>query len=105
MIAIADKWQDYQLIDAGNKDKLEIWKDVILVRPDPQAIWEKALTSAGINPMHNIFARTRAAEAGLSIKNCQNTGPLTIRIWSSRFLQPTLNIPVCFRNRLPTGIG
>ncbi|HPW53326.1 MAG TPA: class I SAM-dependent methyltransferase [Erysipelotrichaceae bacterium] len=41
MIAIADKWQDYQLIDAGNKDKLEIWKDVILVRPDPQAIWEK----------------------------------------------------------------
>ncbi|MGI6509856.1 MAG: class I SAM-dependent methyltransferase [Erysipelotrichaceae bacterium] len=41
MIAIAEDWQDYQLIDAGDKDKLEIWKDVVLVRPDPQAIWQK----------------------------------------------------------------
>ncbi len=41
MIEIAKDWQDYQLIDAGNKDKLEIWKDVVLVRPDPQAIWQK----------------------------------------------------------------
>ena len=42
MIVLADKWQDYQLIDAGNKDKLEKWKDVTLVRPDPQAIWSKS---------------------------------------------------------------
>ncbi len=42
MIVLADKWQDYQLIDAGNKDKLEKWKDVTLVRPDPQAIWQKS---------------------------------------------------------------
>ena len=41
MIEIATDWKDYQLIDAGNKDKLEIWKDVVLVRPEPQAIWEK----------------------------------------------------------------
>lgn len=41
MVAIAKDWHDYQLIDAGNKDKLELWKDVILVRPDPQAIWQK----------------------------------------------------------------
>ncbi len=32
-------WQDYEIIDAGNKNKLERWNDVILVRPDPQAIW------------------------------------------------------------------
>ncbi len=42
MIVLADKWQDYQLIDAGNKDKLERWKDITLVRPDPQAIWSKS---------------------------------------------------------------
>ena len=41
MIELADKWTDYQLIDAGDKDKLEKWGDVILVRPDPQAIWKK----------------------------------------------------------------
>ncbi|MGN1398913.1 MAG: class I SAM-dependent methyltransferase [Erysipelotrichaceae bacterium] len=42
MIVVADKWQDYQLIDAGGKEKLEVWKDITLVRPDPQAIWAKS---------------------------------------------------------------
>lgn len=41
MILLADKWKDYRLIDTGNKEKLEVWKDVTLVRPDPQAIWKK----------------------------------------------------------------
>ena len=41
MILTADKWKDYQLLDTGDKEKLEIWKDVTLVRPDPQAIWKK----------------------------------------------------------------
>ena len=41
MILLADKWNDYQLIDAGDKDKLERWNNVILVRPDPQAIWHR----------------------------------------------------------------
>ena len=37
---IADKWQDYELIDCGNGEKLERWDKQFLVRPDPQAIWE-----------------------------------------------------------------
>lgn len=36
---ISNKWQDYKIIDAGNGEKLEIWKDVVLRRPDPQALW------------------------------------------------------------------
>ena len=36
---LSDKWKDYKLIDAGNGEKLEIWKDIVLRRPDPQAIW------------------------------------------------------------------
>lgn len=32
-------WLDYECIDAGNGEKIERWKDVILRRPDPQAIW------------------------------------------------------------------
>jgi len=36
---LSDKWKDYRLIDAGNGEKLEIWKDIVLRRPDPQAIW------------------------------------------------------------------
>ena len=37
---IADKWQDYELIDCGDGEKLERWDRQVLVRPDPQAIWE-----------------------------------------------------------------
>lgn len=36
---IAERWKDYELIDAGGGEKLELWGDYILRRPDPQAIW------------------------------------------------------------------
>ena len=37
---IADQWKDYELLDCGDGEKLERWNKQILVRPDPQAIWE-----------------------------------------------------------------
>ena len=37
---IAKDWQDYELLDCGGGEKLERWDKQILVRPDPQAIWE-----------------------------------------------------------------
>lgn len=36
---VSDNWQDYELIDCGRGEKLERWGDRILIRPDPQAIW------------------------------------------------------------------
>ena len=39
MLKTADQWKDYQLIDAGNGEKLEQWNNIVLRRPDPQAIW------------------------------------------------------------------
>ena len=37
---IANNWQDYQVIDCSNGEKLERWGDYILLRPDPQVIWD-----------------------------------------------------------------
>jgi len=37
---ISNEWEDYRCIDAGDGEKLESWKGVILRRPDPQAIWK-----------------------------------------------------------------
>ena len=34
------EWKDYECLDAGNSEKLERWGNVILRRPDPQAMWE-----------------------------------------------------------------
>ncbi len=41
MIYKADQWKDYCCLDAGDGEKLEVWKDTVLRRPDPQAIWPK----------------------------------------------------------------
>ena len=37
---IADNWKEYEVIDCSNGEKLERWGDYILVRPDPQVIWD-----------------------------------------------------------------
>ena len=36
---IANQWKDYEVIDTSTGEKLERWGDYILVRPDPQVIW------------------------------------------------------------------
>lgn len=36
---LADKWQDYRLIDSACGEKLEYWGKFLLRRPDPQAVW------------------------------------------------------------------
>ena len=41
---IAD-WNDYELIDTSAGERLERWGDVILIRPDPQIIWNTPKTN------------------------------------------------------------
>jgi len=36
---IADGWKEYQVLDASGGEKLERWGDYVLLRPDPQVIW------------------------------------------------------------------
>lgn len=36
---IAKDWIDYEIIDMAQGEKVERWKDIILIRPDPQIIW------------------------------------------------------------------
>ncbi|MCD7709527.1 MAG: class I SAM-dependent methyltransferase [Clostridiales bacterium] len=39
---VADRWDDYEVIDCAGGEKLERWGDYLLVRPDPQVIWDTA---------------------------------------------------------------
>ena len=55
---IADQWKDYELIDCSKGEKLERWRDVYLVRPDPQAIWDTSRMNR-----HWQTRNARAAEA------------------------------------------
>ncbi len=36
---VSDKWKDYELLDCGGHKRLERWGKVVLIRPDPQALW------------------------------------------------------------------
>lgn len=38
----SENFKDYRLLDAGDKEKLESWKGIVLRRPDPMAIWPKS---------------------------------------------------------------
>jgi len=40
---LATGWKDYELLDCGDGEKLERWGDWLLSRPDPQAIWPRAV--------------------------------------------------------------
>ena len=41
---ISDHWKDYEVLDTSDGEKLERWGRYILVRPDPQVIWQTART-------------------------------------------------------------
>ncbi|MCR5744163.1 MAG: class I SAM-dependent methyltransferase [Lachnospiraceae bacterium] len=36
---LADNWKNYEVIDTSGGEKLERWGDYMLIRPDPQVIW------------------------------------------------------------------
>ena len=39
LMLYADKWNDYELIDASCGEKYERWGNIYLLRPDPQVVW------------------------------------------------------------------
>ncbi len=42
---IANQWKEYEILDTSNGEKLERWGKYLLVRPDPQVIWNTPKTS------------------------------------------------------------
>lgn len=66
-------WKDYELIDCGDFEKLERFGEIILIRPEPQAVWNKNLPENEWQKMHHIRFRGRSATAGDWIKKNQKT--------------------------------
>ena len=55
---IADKWQDYELIDCSDGERLERWGNTILIRPDPQVIWKTEKTNELWRQAHGRYQRS-----------------------------------------------
>lgn len=55
---IADQWKDYEVLDTSGGDKLERWGDYLLVRPDPQVIWNTPKDLPGWRKMNGHYYRS-----------------------------------------------
>lgn len=53
-------FNDYELIDVNNGNRLERWGDVYLVRPDPQAIWQLPQDNKLWNKADAVYHRSSA---------------------------------------------
>ena len=55
---ISKDWKDYELIETSNGEKLERWNKFILLRPDPQIIWDKGSIAKRNKDIDAIYHRS-----------------------------------------------
>lgn len=59
---------DYELIDCGDFEKLERFGEIITIRPEPQAVWQKSLIESDWQKQHHIRFKGRSATSGDWVK-------------------------------------
>jgi len=65
-------WKDYELIDCGDFEKLERFGNLILSRPEPQAVWKKTLNELEWKKRTHIRFKGRSATSGEWVKSSQH---------------------------------
>ena len=81
-------WKDYELIDCGDFEKLERFGNVILIRPEPQAVWAKGLSENEWAKLHHIRFKGRSATSGEWIKK----DPKTLDRWHISYRNGDVNL-------------
>jgi 23S rRNA (cytosine1962-C5)-methyltransferase len=61
-------WEDYELIDCGNFEKLERFGKYITIRPEPQAIWDPAMSRKEWEQMAHVYFKPKSSSSGEWIK-------------------------------------
>ena len=54
----ADKWKDYEVLDTSCGEKLERWGKYLLIRPDPQVIWNTPKINSGWQKKNGHYHRS-----------------------------------------------
>ncbi len=57
---VFENFNDYELIDADNGERLERWGDIILIRPDPQIIWNEGHRDPRWKSAHAVYHRSNS---------------------------------------------
>lgn len=72
---LADRWKDYEVIDCSCGEKLERWSKYILLRPDPQVIWDTPKTNKNWKSLTVTITEARKAAVSGSFLICRRSGP------------------------------
>ncbi len=89
---IADGWKDYEVIDTSSGEKLERWGDYMLVRPDPQVIWDTDKKHFGWKKFNGHYHRSNKGGGEWEFKNLPEE-------WSINYKELTFNLkPFSFKH-------
>lgn len=89
---IADNWKDYEVIDTSGGEKLERWGDFLLVRPDPQVIWNTDKKHFGWKKFNGHYHRSSKGGGEWEFKNLPKE-------WSIKYRDLTFNLkPFSFKH-------
>ena len=89
---IADGWKDYEVIDTSSGEKLERWGDYMLVRPDPQVIWNTEKKHFGWKKWNGHYHRSNKGGGEWEFKNLPEE-------WSIGYKDLTFNLkPFSFKH-------
>ena len=90
---IAKDWKDYEIIDMANGEKLERWKNIKLVRPDPQIIWKDKSFPKEWNSANAVYKRSNKGGGGWDYKTRLPES------WQVKYKDLTFNIkPMGFKH-------
>ena len=90
---ISDKWNDYEILDMANGEKLERWGNIILIRPDPQIIWKNKSKPALWKKANAHYHRSKSGGGEWEyIKNVP-------KVWQIKYKNLTFNLkPMGFKH-------
>lgn len=89
---IADNWKDYEVIDTSNGEKLERWGKYLLIRPDPQIIWDTPKDHKGWKSPNAHYHRSRKGGGEWEFFDLP-------KIWSIKYRELTFNLqPFSFKH-------
>lgn len=89
---IAENWTDYEIIDTSQGEKLERWGDYILVRPDPQVIWNTEKKDYRWNKLNGHYYRSKKGGGQWDFFNLPEQ-------WSIDYKELTFNLkPFSFKH-------
>ena len=80
---VADKWKDYEVIDTSGGEKLERWGKYLLVRPDPQVIWNTERRDPGWRKINARYHRSKSGGGDWEFIDLPKTWSIGYRLGGS----------------------